>query len=140
LAQRSPGGLLLPHQSILYAGRVLAGSDPPPMMHIAREPCGGQICVTPHAAAFASDGSRRWLERFYGLNESWEAEDRRKLLAFARDLLDSDYAVHRPTFVQFAQAPHFNHLAVVYGARDFSGPFDLVRNAAGLSDKVRRWQ
>ena len=72
-------------------------------------------------------GSRRWLEKFYGLNEAWEAEDRRKLLAFARDLLNSDYAGHRLTFVQFAQAPHFNHLAAVYGAFDFSGPLDFVR-------------
>ena len=140
LAQKSPGGLLMPHQSILYAGRVLACSNLPQMMHIARELCGGQICVTPNAAAFASDGSRQWLEKFYGLNEAWEAEDRRKLLAFARDLLNSDYAGHRLTFVQFAQAPHFNHLAAVYGAFDFSGPLDLVRKAAGLSDKVKKSQ
>ena len=40
------------------------------------------------------------------------------------------------TFVQFAQAPHFNHLAAVYGSFDFSGPLDLVRKSAGLSDKV----
>jgi 4-hydroxyphenylacetate 3-monooxygenase len=138
LAQRSPGGLLMPHQSILYAGRVHACSNLPQMMHIARELCGGQICVTPNAAAFASDGSRQWLEKFYGLNEQWQAEDRRKLLAFARDLLNSDFAGHRLTFVQFAQAPHFNHLAAVYGAFDFSGPLEFVRNAAGLSDKVKQ--
>ena len=78
------------------------------------------------------------MEKFYGFNEAWEAEDRRKLLAFARDLLNSDYAGHRLTFVRFAQAPHFNHLAAVYGAFDFSGPLDFVRNAAGLSDKVKR--
>jgi 4-hydroxyphenylacetate 3-hydroxylase N terminal len=42
------------------------------------------------------------------------------------------------TFVQFAQAPHFNHLAAAYGAFDFSGPLDIVCNAAGLSDKVER--
>ena len=58
----------------------------------------------------------QWLEKFYSLNENWQAEDRRKLLAFARDLLNSDYAGHRLTFVQFAQAPHFNHLAAVYNA------------------------
>jgi 4-hydroxyphenylacetate 3-monooxygenase len=28
----------------------------------------------------------------YTLNDNWLAEDRRKLLAFARDLLNSDYA------------------------------------------------
>ena len=65
------------------------------------------------------------------------AEDRRTLLAFTREL-SSDYAGHRLTFVRFAQAPQFNHLAAVYGAFDFSGPLDFVRNAAGLSDKVKR--
>jgi 4-hydroxyphenylacetate 3-monooxygenase len=136
MAQRSPAGLLMPHQSMLYAGRVFGCSNLPQMMHIARELCGGQICVTPNAAAFETAGSSSWLAKFYTLNEQWEAEDRRKLLAFARDLLNSDYAGHRLTFVQFAQAPHFNHLNAVYNSFDFAGPLDFVRKAAGLSDKV----
>ena len=37
----------MPNQSLLYTGRVLACSQLPAMMHIARELCGGQICVTP---------------------------------------------------------------------------------------------
>src|SRR5580658_1139 len=135
-AQRSPAGLLMPHQSLLYAGRVHACANLPQMMHIARELCGGQICVTPNAAAFSEGGSREWLSKFYSLNANWQAEDRHKLLAFARDLLNSDYAGHRLTFVQFAQAPHFNHLNAVYNAFDFSGPRDFVRRAAGLSDRV----
>ncbi|HEX3954260.1 MAG TPA: 4-hydroxyphenylacetate 3-hydroxylase family protein [Stellaceae bacterium] len=135
-AQRSPGGLLMPHQSLLYAGRVHACANLPHMMHIARELCGGQICVTPNAAAFAADGSGDWLEKFYTLNDNWAADDRRKLLAFARDLLNSDYAGHRLTFVQFAQAPHFNHLNAVYNAFDFSGSLDFVKKAARLSDNI----
>jgi len=50
--------------------------------------------------------------------------------------LNSDYAGHRLTFVQFAQAPHFNHLNAVYNAFDFSGPLDFVKRAAGLSDQI----
>ena len=73
---------------------------------------------------------------FYSLNDNWQAEDRRKLLAFARDLLNSDYAGHRLTFVQFAQSPHFAHLNAVYNAFDFSGPLEFVKKAAGLSDRV----
>ncbi|MGI9310094.1 MAG: 4-hydroxyphenylacetate 3-hydroxylase N-terminal domain-containing protein, partial [bacterium] len=46
-AQRSPRGLLMPHQSLLFTGRVHACANLPAMMHIARELCGGQICVTP---------------------------------------------------------------------------------------------
>jgi hypothetical protein len=30
------------------------------------------------------------------------------------------------------------HLAAVNGAFDFSGPLEFVRNAAGLSDKVKQ--
>ena len=136
MAQKSPGGLLMPHQSILYAGRVLACSQLPAMMHIARELCGGQLCVTPNFATFEGAGTKAWMEKFYSLNDNWQAEDRRKLLAFARDLLNSDTAGHRLTFVQFAQAPHFNHLAAVYNAFDFSGPLDFVKKAAGLSDRI----
>ncbi len=128
----------MPHQSLLYAGRVHACANLSHMMHIARELCGGQICVTPNAAAFETADTRDWLEKFYSLNDNWRAEDRRKLLAFARDLLNSDYAGHRLTFVQFAQAPHFNHLNAVYNAFDFSGPLDFVKKVAGLSDKVDR--
>ena len=136
LAEKSPGGLLMPNQSLLYAGRIHACANLPQVMHIARELCGGQICVTPNAAAFTSEGTKQWLEKFYSLNDTWQAEDRRKLLAFARDLLNSDYAGHRLTFVQFAQAPHFNHLAALYNSFDFSGPLDFVKRAANLSDRI----
>ena len=64
------------------------------------------------------------------------AEDRRKLLAFARDLLNSDYAGHRLTFQLFAQSPPFAHLAAVYRNFDWEGPLDFVRKSAGLSEKV----
>jgi hypothetical protein len=58
------------------------------------------------------------------------------LLAFARDLLNSAYAGHRLSFVQFTQAPHFNHLNAVCNAFDFSGPLEFVRRTAGLFDRV----
>ena len=62
------------------------------MMHIARELCGGQICVTPDAAVFDHPETRKWMEKYYTVNDEWQADDRRKLLALARDLLNSDYA------------------------------------------------
>ncbi len=136
LAKESPGGLLMPNQSLLFTGRVHACSQLPEMMHIARELCGGQICVTPNYAAFQDQESGHWLEKYYNVNENWVAEDRRKLLAFARDLLNSDYAGHRLTFQLFAQSPPYAHLNAVYNNFDFSGPLDFVRNAAGLSEKV----
>jgi 4-hydroxyphenylacetate 3-monooxygenase len=135
-AEPSPGGLLMPNQSLLYTGRVLACSQLPAMMHIARELCGGQICVTPDSAAFQDPETGPWLEKYYSINDNWVAEDRRKLLAFARDLLNSDYAGHRLTFQLFAQSPPFAHLGAVYRNFDFDGPLEFVQRSAGLSDRV----
>ena len=137
-AEKSPGGLLMPNQSLLYTGRVLACSQLPGMMHIARELCGGQICVTPDYACFQDPESGKWMEKFYSITDDWVAEDRRKLLAFARDLLNSDYAGHRLTFQLFAQSPPFAHLAAVYRNFDWQGPLDFVKKSAGLSDEVSR--
>ena len=136
LAEQSPAGLLMPNQSLLYTGRVHACTGLPTAMHLARELCGGQICVTPDVAAFRDADTAPWLDKFYGINDEWVAEDRRKLLAFARDLINSDYAGHRLTFQLFAQSPPFAHLAAVYRNFDFDGPTDFVRKSAGISDRV----
>ena len=136
LAEPSPGGLLMPNQSLLYAGRVHALTNLPQMMHTARELCGGQICLTPDAATFAHPEAGRWLEKYYSINDDWIADDRRKLLAFGRDLLNSDYAGHRLTFELFAQSPPFAQLAAVYRNFDWQGPLDVVRYSAGLSERV----
>ena len=66
-----------------------------------------------------------WLDKFYSINDDWQADDRRRLLAFARDLLNSDYAGHRLTFQLFAQAPPFAHLAAVYRSFDWDGPLAM---------------
>jgi 4-hydroxyphenylacetate 3-monooxygenase len=135
-AEASPGGLLMPNQSLLYTGRVLASSQLPAMMHIARELVGGQICVTPDIATFRHPETAPWMEKFYTINDDWVAEDRRKLLAFARDLLNSDYAGHRLTFQLFAQSPPYANLAAVYRSFDWNEPLAFVQNAAGLSERV----
>jgi 4-hydroxyphenylacetate 3-monooxygenase len=136
LAEESPAGLMMPNQSLLFSGRVHACSQLHHMMHIARELCGGQICVTPDAANFSDPEAGVWLNKFYTLNEQWRAEDRRKLLAFARDLLNSDYAGHRLTFQLFAQSPPFAHLAAVYRNFDWNEPLRFTKEAANLSDRV----
>ncbi len=136
MAEPSPAGLLMPNQSLLYSGRVLACSQLHEMMHLARELCGGQICITPDKASFEHPATKPWLDKYYSVNEHWVADDRRKLLAYARDLLNSDYAGHRLTFQLFAQSPPFAHLAAVYRNFDWDGPLDMVKDAAGLSDEV----
>lgn len=138
LAERSPGGLMMPNQSLLYTGRVLACSQLHIMMHIARELCGGQICVTPDSAAFAMPETQPWLKKFYTVNEDWDADDRRKLLAFARDLLNSDYAGHRLTFQLFAQSPPYAHLGAVYRNFDWDNALAFTHKAAGLSGKLKK--
>ncbi len=137
LAEQSPRGLLMPNQSLLYTGRVHACTGLPKAMHLARELCGGQICVTPDFAAFKDEEAGSWLEKFYTVNSDWVADDRRRLLAFARDLLNSDYAGHRLTFQLFAQSPPFAHLGAVYRSFDWEGALDFAGKSAGLSDKLR---
>jgi 4-hydroxyphenylacetate 3-monooxygenase len=136
MAEASPGGLLMPNQSLLYTGRVLASSQLPAMMHIARELCGGQICVTPDYATFVNPETKPWMDKFYTLNDEWSAEDRRKLLAFARDLLNSDYAGHRLTFQLFAQSPPFANLAAVYRSFDWDEALRVTQVASGLSEHL----
>ena len=136
MAEKSPNDLLMPNQSLLLTGRVHACSNLPAMMHIARELCGGQICVTPDFACFSDQESGPWLDKFYSINDDWVAEDRRKLLAYARDLLNSDYAGHRLTFQLFAQSPPFAHLGAVYRNFDWDNALDFVQHSANLSDRV----
>ncbi len=136
LAERSPGGFSMPNQSLLMTGRVHAISNLPAMMHIARELCGGQICITPDVDSFRSGETGKWLDKYYTINERWQADDRRKLLSFARDLLNSGYAGHRLTFHLFAQSPPYAHLAAVYRNFGWDGPLDFVKHAASLSDNV----
>ena len=135
-AERSPGDLLMPNPSLLYSGRVHACTQLPAMAHIARELCGGQICVTPDVSSFQHAEIGKWMKKFYSINEDWVAEDRRKLLAFARDLLNSDYAGHRLTFQLFAQSPPFAHLAAVYRNFDWNEPLRHAHKAANLSEAV----
>jgi 4-hydroxyphenylacetate 3-monooxygenase len=135
-AERSPGGLLMPNQSLLYTGRVLACSQLHDMMHLTRELCGGQICVTPDAASFRNPETAPWLDKFYTINDEWQSDDRRKLLAFARDLVNSDYAGHRLTFQLFAQSAPFAHLAAAYRNFDWEEPLRVVHKSAGLSSRV----
>jgi 4-hydroxyphenylacetate 3-monooxygenase len=136
MGERSPAGLMMPNQSLLYTGRVQACSRLHEMMHLARELCGGQICVTPDAKSFANPEISGWLDKYYTVNDNWVSDDRRKLLAFARDLLNSDYAGHRLTFQLFAQSPPFAHLGAVFRNFDFDSTLGYVKKAAGLSDRV----
>ena len=136
LAEKSPAGLLMPNQSLLYAGRCTALNQLNEMMHNARELCGGQICVTPNAATFKSSDTAPWMEKYYTINDTWQSEDRRKLLAYARDLLNSDYGGHRLTFQLFAQSPPYNQSAAVYRNFDWNSTLEFVQKSAGLSDKV----
>jgi 4-hydroxyphenylacetate 3-monooxygenase len=107
------------------------------MMHIARELCGGQICVTPSLATFTAPDTKPWMDKYYTINDEWGAEDRRKLLAYARDLLNSDYAGHRLTFQLFAQSAPFAQMGAVYRNFDWEATLDFVQKSANLSDNVR---
>jgi len=136
LAEPSPGGLLMPNQPMMYAGRVFASTQLPSVMHIVRDLCGCQVSLMPSKAMFDAPGGGDWLRKYFTIGEI-PAEERRKLFALARDLLNSDYAGHRLTFQLFAQSPPFSHLLAVYNNYDFSGPLDVVARYSGVADAVR---
>jgi 4-hydroxyphenylacetate 3-monooxygenase len=136
MAQQSPGGLLMPHQALLYTGRVHACSQLPGMMHMVRDLCGCQISLVPSVAAFRAPGPAEWLSKYFRVGDI-EAEDRRKMLAYARDLLNSGYAGHRLAFQLFAQSPPFSHLLAVYNNYDFGPAVERMAKSAGLEDPLR---
>jgi 4-hydroxyphenylacetate 3-monooxygenase len=132
LAERSPGGLLMPNQSLLLAGRQMMTSGIAGMVQTARELCGGQLAMTPDAASFRSPEIGPWLREYYAPEGEALAEDRRRLIAFANDLLNSEQASHRLNFLTFAQAPVYVQSAALYHNFDWEGPIALVRDMAGL--------
>jgi 4-hydroxyphenylacetate 3-monooxygenase len=105
------------------------------MMHLTRDLCGGQICLSPDASMFDSPEVGHWMEKYYAIGDRCDAGERRALLAFARDLLNSDSAGHRLTFQLFAQSPPFAHLAAVYRNFDFEMPRELARQAARIGER-----
>ncbi|HEY9242702.1 MAG TPA: 4-hydroxyphenylacetate 3-hydroxylase N-terminal domain-containing protein [Streptosporangiaceae bacterium] len=137
LAEPSPGGLLMPNQPMMYAARVFASTQLPAVMHTVRDLCGCQVSLMPSKAMFDTPEAGEWLRKYFTIGEI-PAEERRKLFALARDLLNSDYAGHRLTFQLFAQSPPFSHLLAVYNNYDFSGPLDLVARYSGVADSVRK--
>ncbi|MBK0328062.1 4-hydroxyphenylacetate 3-hydroxylase [Rhodobacteraceae bacterium F11138] len=138
LAEKSPAGQMMPNQSLLFAGRVLAVSEVNAMMHLVRDLCGGQLALMPSAASFENPETAEWLENHLSIGADVLAEDRRKLMAFTRDLINSEYASHKLSFQLFGQSPPHAHLATVYHTFDWDGPLGLVRDAAGLEDKTDR--
>lgn len=137
MAEESPEGFLMPNQSLLFTGRQQACAQLPEMMHLVRDLSGCQLSLVPSASTFEHPEVKHWLDKYFAIGDTTGAEDRRKLLAFSRDLLNSDYASHRLTFQLFAQSPPFSHQLAVYNNYDFTHAAELVREAAGMSDGCR---
>ncbi|GLY11881.1 MULTISPECIES: 4-hydroxyphenylacetate 3-hydroxylase family protein [Bacillus] len=134
-AEVSPGGLMMPNQSLLYTGRVFALSNFPAMAHLTRELVGGQLAVTPDSTTMADPSVQEYIDKYYSVGE-WSPEERGKLLYFARDLLNSSYAGHRTTFELFAQSPPFAQQMAVFSNFDAENQRELVRKAADLKPSI----
>ncbi|MCI4128693.1 4-hydroxyphenylacetate 3-hydroxylase family protein [Bacillus haynesii] len=134
-AERSPGGLMMPNQSLLYTGRVFALSHFPAMAHLTRELVGGQLAVTPDSTTMEDPEIQQYIDQYYSVGE-WTAEERGKLLYFARDLLNSSYAGHRTTFELFAQSPPFAQHLAVFNSFNMEAQREMVRKAADLKKTI----
>lgn len=134
-AQRSPSGLMMPNQSLLYNGRIYALEHFAEMAHLTRELCGGQLAVTPDSATMSDPQIKEYIDKYYSVGK-WSAEYRSKLLYFARDLLNSSYGGHMVTFERFAQSPPFAQYLAAYNSFDLNPAREMVQKAAGLMDTV----
>lgn len=135
-AQRSPGGLMMPNQSLLYTGRIYALDHFAEMAHLTRELCGGQLAVTPDSATMADPQIKEYIDKYYSVGQ-WSAEYRSKLLYFARDLLNSSYGGHMVTFERFAQSPPFAQYLAAYNSFDLEPMRERVRKAASLTPEFQ---
>lgn len=131
-AKESPEGLLMPNPQVMYGARVQACSQLPEIMHLVRDLSGCQISLVPSASTFEDPEVGGLLRKYFTVGKD-DGHERRKMLTFARDLLNSDYAGHRLTFQLFAQSPPFSHLLAVYNNYDFAEVSQLTREAANLS-------
>lgn len=134
-AESSPEGLLMPNPHLMYSARVQACDQLPEIMHLVRDLSGCQISLVPSASSFDNPEISGLLEKYFTVGEEG-AEERRKMLTFTRDLLNSDYAGHRLTFQLFAQSPPFSHLLAVYNNYDFSDVSCLVREAMDTATRT----
>lgn len=125
----------MPNQSLLYTGRVFALKHFPEMAHLARELVGGQLAVTPDMETMTDPQIKEYIDRFYSVGE-WSAEERAKLLYFARDMVNSSYAGHQITFELFAQSPPFAQHAAVFNNYDLTPNREMVMKAANLSSSL----
>ncbi|MFC7393175.1 4-hydroxyphenylacetate 3-hydroxylase family protein [Scopulibacillus cellulosilyticus] len=134
-AEKSPGGLMMPNQSLLYTGRIFALTNFPAMAHLTRELVGGQLAISPDAETVSDPKVKEYIDKYYSVG-GWTSEDRTKLLYFARDLLNSSYAGHKITFELFAQSPPFAQYLAAYNSFDLEQVRDKVRKAANLAPEA----
>lgn len=134
-ASRSPEGMLMPNPQIMYGARMQAAEQLPEMMHLVRDLSGCQISLVPSASSFENPEIAETLNKYFTVGDD-DGHERRKMLTFARDLLNSHYAGHRLTFQLFAQSPPFSHQLAMYNNYDFSAVSDLVQQAANLGTNL----
>ena len=111
-------------------------SQLPAMMHIARELCGGQICVTPDCAAFARSGDRAVAgEVLHGQRElagggpAQAAGIRARPAEFGLRRPPADVRAVRAVAALRASGRGLPQLRL-------GGPLRVVQESAGLSDRV----
>lgn len=80
---------------------------------------------------------RHWLRGRRAPGSGAPAADRRRLIAFAHDLPNSEQASHRLNFLAFAPAPAYTRSAALYRNFDRGGPLAPVRDMVGLGEALQ---
>lgn len=133
----SAAGLWFPDATLLHAGVLFLRGRSAGMLDLARQLLAAQVnLTTAMAPPGEAGGPGGWLGRFQQLALPWALRDRQRLMAFAHEMLERNDAEDRAVFRPIdADLERFG-LAQIYHKYDFSGPLQLARRCAGLSDKV----
>src|SRR5699024_11851119 len=66
---RSPEGMLMPNQQIMYGARMQAAEQLPEMMHLVRDLSGCQISLVPSASSFANPEIADTLNKYFTVGD-----------------------------------------------------------------------
>lgn len=133
----SAAGLWCPDATLLHAGILFLRGRSAGMLDLARQLLGAQVNLTSAMAPPGeAGGPGGWLGRFQQLALPWTLRDRRRLMAFAQEMLERNDAVDRRVFRPTNPELEGIGLAQIYHKYDFSGPLHLAQRCAGLSEKV----
>lgn len=134
--ERTESGLVMPNQSIAYAGRLYTALHYHEMVHVLRNLAGGSAVLIPDERTLRSPETGPCLEKYYRVGAT-PAEDRLRVLNLAAELSSTSFAGHKQAYQLFAESPPANQAMILYGAYDREASMRRARRIVGLGEPAR---